>query len=110
MIKRTDSTDYIVDDQGNFRFTRQGLKLQAPLLRKAGIDARSIKTFEQYLQAQKAAMPYFSEYLQEFADQSLAENPDCLEHQLLHAILCGDEARQKMIKAKMDRKKTLKLV
>ena len=47
--------DYIVDDQGNFRFTRVGLDNQTPLLAKAGIDAKAIKTYAEYIQARQAA-------------------------------------------------------
>ena len=110
MIKRTDSTDYIVDDRGNFRFTKEGLESQASLLRKAGIDARSIKTFDQYLQARKASSPYFDEYLREMVDEDLAKDPDCLERQLIRAVIYGDKAQQKIIIDKIDRKKALKLV
>ena len=52
------SQDYIVDNDGNFRFTKVGLDNQASLLAKAGIDAKSIKTYEEYLQAREAASPY----------------------------------------------------
>jgi len=46
---------YIVDDEGNFRFTSVGLEEEGPLLVKAGIDPTSIKTYEAYIQARKTA-------------------------------------------------------
>lgn len=102
--------DYIVDDQGNFRFTRVGLDSQAPLLAKAGIDANAIKTYAEYIQARQAARPFFMEYLQEETDQRLEGKPDTVEWQAIRSIAFGTPEEQERMLEKLKRKQSFKLV
>lgn len=102
--------DYIVDDQGNFRFTSVGLENQAPLLAKAGIDARAIKTYAEYIQARQAASPYFMEYLQEETEKRLKGKPDTLEWQAIRSIAFGTPEEQDQLLEKLKRKQSFKLV
>ena len=105
-----ESQDYIVDDQGNFRFTKVGLESQTPLLAKAGINAGSIKTYKAYIQARKAASPYFMEYLQEETEARLEGKPDTLEWQAIRSIAFGTIEEQKELLEKLKRKNSFKLV
>ena len=102
--------DYLIDDQGNFRFTRVGLDNQAPLLAKAGIDARNIKTYAEYIQARKAASPYFLAYLQEETEKRLDGKPDTLEWQAIRSIAFGTGKQQAQLLGKLKRKQSIKLV
>lgn len=102
--------DYIVDEHGNFRFTRVGLESQAPLLAKAGIDARGIKTYAEYIQARQAASPYFLAYLQEETNQRLKDKPDTLEWQAIRSIAFGTPEEQDQLIEKLKRKQSFKLV
>lgn len=102
--------DYIVDEQGNFRFTAVGLEKQAPLLAKAGIDARSIKTHEDYLQARKTASPFFMEYLQEEIDRQLEGKPDTLEWQAIRSIVYDSQEEQDKILNRIKLKQSLKII
>ena len=101
------SNDYIVDNNGNFRFTKMGLESQEPLLAKAGIEAKSIKTYTQYIKAREAASPYFLEYLREESDKHLKDKPDTLEWQALRSIICGSEDETSLLLEKMRKKKTI---
>ena len=100
--------DYLVDDQGNFRFTRVGLDNQAPLLAKAGIDARNIKTYAEYIQAREAARPYFLVYLQEETEKRLEGRPDTVEWQAIRSIAFGTREDQERLLGKMKTKLCLK--
>lgn len=102
--------DYIVDDQGNFRFTKVGLNNQEPLLAKAGIDAKSIKTYADYIQARQAASPYFMEYLQEETEHLLNGKPDTLEWQAIRSIAFGTHEEQKQLLEKLKRKQSFRTV
>ncbi|MCG8611999.1 MAG: hypothetical protein MI864_15850 [Pseudomonadales bacterium] len=102
--------DYIVDDQGNFRFTKVGLDNQATLLAKAGIDARSIKTYAEYIQARQAAGRYFLEYLQEETNKLMEGKPDTLEWQAIRSIAFGSPEEQDRLLKKLKRKQNIKLV
>lgn len=102
--------DYIVDDQGNFRFTKVGLDNQAPLLAKAGIDARCIKTYAEYIQARQAASPYFMEYLQEETAKVLEGKPDTLEWQAIRSLAFGSPEEQDQLLEKLRRKQLFKIV
>ena len=104
------SQDYIVDNDGNFRFTKVGLDNQASLLAKAGIDASSIKTYEEYLQAREAASPYFAEYLQEETERLLKGKPDTIEWQAIRSIAFGSPDEQDRLLEKLKRKQTFKIV
>lgn len=102
--------DYLVDDQGNFRFTRVGLDNQAPLLAKAGIDARNIKTYAEYIKAREAARPYFLMYLQEETEKRLEGRPDTVEWQAIRSIAFGDNLEREQILDRLKRKQKLNLV
>ena len=102
--------NYILDDQGNFRFTKTGLENEAPLLAKAGINAQSIKTYREYLQARQAASPYFMEFLQEETDKRLIGKPDSLEWQAIQSIAYGSSEEQTKLLAKLKRKQSLKII
>lgn len=102
--------DYIVDTDGNFRFTKTGLMNQVPLLAKAGIDAYSITTYTQYIQARKEASPYFVEYLQEETERLLAGKPDTLEWQAIRSVAFGSPDEQDAIVEKLRRKQSFKIV
>lgn len=110
MINVSQSREYIVDNDGNFRFTKNGLKEQAPLLAKAGIDARTIKTYSQYLQARKKASPYFMEYLQECLELRLGDAPNTLEVQALRSLVYGTKEDQEKMIQKMKKRKLFKIV
>ena len=102
--------DYIVDGQGNFRFTKVGIESQAPLLVKAGIDATAIKTYTQYIQARQAASPYFLEYLREETDKMLTGKPDTLEWQAIRSIAFGNQDEQQALLKKIKLKQSFRLV
>ena len=102
--------DYIVDDDGNFRFTNTGLDNQAPLLAKAGIDARLIKTHREYLQARQAASPYFLEYLREEMDKRLDGKPDTLEWQAIRSIVFGSPDEQDKVLEKVRLKQSMRII
>ena len=104
------SQDYIVDNDGNFRFTKVGLDNQASLLAKAGIDAKSIKTYEEYLQAREAASPYFVDYLQEEAEKLLKGKPNTIEWKAIRSIAFGSPEEQDKMLEKLKRKQTFKIV
>lgn len=101
---------YIVDDAGNFRFTSVGLEEQGPLLAKAGIDPKSIKSYEEYLQSRKAAGPYFLEYLREQTDRMLEGQPNTTEWQAVRSIAFGSDEEQKALIEKMKRKQSFMIV
>jgi len=102
--------DYIIDTLGCFRFTNHGLKNQAPLLAKAGIDAKCIRTYDEYLQARKSARPYFSTFLQEATEQLLKEKPNTLEWQAIRSIAFGSSAEQDKLLEKLKRKQLFKII
>lgn len=102
--------DYLVDNHGNFRFTRAGLANQEPLLAKVGIDTGSIKTYEEYLQARQAASPFFLEYLQEETDKQLEGKPDTVEWQAVRSIAYGSPEEQDQLLKKLKHKQALKTV
>lgn len=104
------SQDYIVDADGNFRFTRSGLDSQGPLLAKAGISPGNIKSYADYLQARKAASPYFMEYLQEETDKQLTGKPNTLEWQAIRSIAYGSKEEQENLMEKLKKKKSFKIV
>ena len=104
------SQDYIVDNDGNFRFTKVGLDNQASLLAKAGIDAKSIKTYEEYLQAREAASPYFVDYLQEETEKLLKGKPDTIEWKAIRSVAFGSPEEQDKMLEKLKRKQTFKIV
>ena len=101
---------YIVDDEGNFRFTSVGLEEEGPLLVKAGIDPTSIKTYEAYIQARKTAGPYFMDYLRDETDRMLKGKPDTVEWQAIRSIAFGSDEEQKALIEKMKRKRSFKTV
>ena len=94
---------YIVDDEGNFRFTSVGLEEEGPLLARAGIDPTSIKTYEAYIQARKTAGPYFMDYLRDETDRMLEGKPDTVEWQAIRSIAFGSDEEQKALIEKMKR-------
>ena len=102
--------DYLVDTNGHFRFTQQGLKNQAPLLAKAGINANSIKTYSEYLKARQSASPYFLLHLQEATEEILKEKPNSLEWQAIRSIAFGSAIEQNKFLEKLKQKKTLKVI
>lgn len=102
--------DYIVDEDGNFRFTEVGLESQTPLLAKAGIDACTIKTYAQYIQARKAASPYFIEYLQEETDKQLDGKPDTLGWQAIKSLAYSSVEEQEQLIEKLRKRKHLSVV
>jgi len=102
--------DYIVDEQGNFRFTSTGLDSLAPLLAKAGIDAKHIKTYAEYIQARKAASPYFMEYLQEETEKRLKGKPDTLGSRAVRSIVFGSPEEQDELLEKLKRRRKFKTV
>jgi len=104
------SKDYIVDNDGNFRFTKVGLDNQTSLLAKAGIDATSIKTYEEYLQARQAASPYFAEYLKEETEKMIKGKPNTIEWQAIQSISFGSPEEQDKLLEKLKRKQTFKIV
>ncbi len=104
------SQDYIVDNDGNFRFTKVGLDNQTSLLAKAGIDAKSIKTYEEYLQARETASPYFVDYLQEETEKLLKGKPDTTEWQAIRSIAFGSPEEQDKMLEKLKRKQVFKVV
>lgn len=101
--------DYIVDNDGNFRFTRTGLESQAPLLAKAGIDAQRIKTYSEYIQARQAASPYFLEYFREQAEEVLKDKPDTTEWNAIRSIAFGTAEEQLKMLNKLKVKNSLKI-
>ena len=106
-LRMQTSHNYIVDHDGNFRFTKNGLKEVAPLLAKAGINTHSIKTYEQYIKARKAASPYFLEYLQEQTNEKLADKPDTLEWNAIRAIVFETPEEADALLAKVKKKKQI---
>jgi len=104
------SQDYIVDNDGNFRFTKVGLDNQASLLAKAGIDAKGIKTYEEYLQAREAASPYFVDHLQEETEKLLKGKPDTIEWKAIRSIAFGSPEEQDKMLEKLKRKQAFKIV
>jgi len=104
------SQDYIVDNDGNFRFTKVGLDNQTSLLAKAGIDAKSIRTYEEYLQAREAASPFFVEHLQEETERLLKGQPDTIEWQAIRSIAFGSPDEQDKLLEKLKRKKSFKII
>jgi hypothetical protein len=104
------SQDYIVDEDGNFRFTMTGLESQAPLLAKAGIDAHKIRTYSEYIQARQAASPYFMEYFREEADDVLRDKPNTLEWNAIRSIAYGSADEQDKMLSKLKLKKSMKIV
>ena len=105
-----ETQDYIVDSDGNFRFTKPGLKSQAPLLAKAGIDAASIKTYPEYIQARQAASPYFLEYFREEADLELRDKPNTVEWNAIRSIAFGTAEEQIKMLEKLRQKNSIKIV
>lgn len=109
-MSEMNSQDFIVDEKGTFRFTQIGLENQTLLLAKAGIDARTIKTFDDYLDARRLAAPYFIEYLQEEIDKRLAGKPDTLELRAIRSVVFGSPEEQAMLLERLKRKLSLKIV
>jgi len=102
--------DYIVDTQGCFRFTKRGLKNQVPLFAKADIDAKCIRTYDEYLQARQSTRPYFSAFLQEATEQLLKEKPNTLEWQAIRSIAFGSSEEQNKLLEKLKQKQFLKII
>lgn len=101
---------YLVDDEGNFRFTSRGLAEEGPLLAKAGINPDSIKTYKNYIEAREAAGPHFLEYLQEETDRMLDGKPETVEWRAIRSIAFGSDKEQKALIEKLKRKKSFRIV
>jgi hypothetical protein len=104
------TNDFIVDEQGNFRFTKIGLANQSGLLAKANIRPGDIKTYKQYIQAREACSPYFLENLREEFGQQLEGKPDTLEWQAIRSIVFGSSEERDALIAKVKRKQSFKIV
>lgn len=80
--------DYLISNDGQLRFTKQGLKNLTPYFEKAGIDIRSIRTEAEYAQAKEAAAPYHVDW----EAQITKSWPNTEEYQLLRDALFGDDS------------------
>lgn len=55
---------YLVDRNGNLRFTPNGIAELQDYFAMAGIHIKEIRTYQGYLNARRAASPYFLEWLE----------------------------------------------
>lgn len=101
-----DNHNFLTDEAGNLRFTREGLRELTPYFAKAGIDIQNINTLEAYYQARKQASPFFMEWLAERASGW----PDSDQFDLLRTATFGTpEDVEKKIR-RFDLKQSLKIV
>ncbi|MBT3205225.1 MAG: hypothetical protein HOM14_03815 [Gammaproteobacteria bacterium] len=56
---------YLIDSDGNLRFTRKGLDELTSYFANSGIDIKTIKTLDDYYKARKEAAPMFMDMLVE---------------------------------------------
>lgn len=103
-----DNEDYLVDTDGNLRFTKYGLQNLKPYFLKAGIDIHSIKTELDYLKAREQAAPFFMDWL---ADRTMTW-PDTDDYRLLKSAVFGDDSIEEFQEkvAKHARKKSFRVV
>jgi len=77
----------LVGTDGRIAFTEEGKRELTPYFARAGIDLSAIKTRRQYIDARRAASPYFLEHLRARLDGK----PNTLEYNGLRAIVYGDD-------------------
>jgi hypothetical protein len=82
------SNDFLISNDGQLRFTRQGLKNLSPYFEKAGIDIRSIRTEVEYLEALATAAPYHVDW----EAQITKSWPDTEDYRLLRDALFRDDS------------------
>jgi hypothetical protein len=82
-----ETPDYSVDDDGRISFTEQGYKELRHYFGRVGIDIRTIKTWDDYLDARRRAAPFFMDYLSSIA----RKGPMNAERRLLISALEDDE-------------------
>lgn len=100
------SEHYLVSTNGQIKFTDAGLEWFRPYLAYAGIDIRTIKTWDAFVEARSRAAPYFMKRLADHV-KSL---PTGGEYDLLRSIMLDDEATCNKKFMDFDRRKTFKLV
>ena len=96
---------YTVDDAGNIFFTPEGLEELAPYFHYAGIDIKTIKTKQQYLDARTQARPYFWDWM----IKTTGDVPDTLEGRALMAIVKRDFQAFDTLRDKIDQRNRLGL-
>lgn len=79
---------YAVSADGRIIFTEEGRREIAPHLARAGIDLRSIRTWDDYCAARARAAPF----LQDTLLAIVAGKPMTLERQALVVAVTGDDA------------------
>jgi hypothetical protein len=102
-------TYYSVDADDLIHFTEDGIRVLGPLLARAGVNIRNIKTRTEYLDAQNKAKAYMGPYLESMAKGD-GSDKNTLDRKLLIAAVIGDEDEVKRLKAKKLARKRLTLI
>jgi hypothetical protein len=84
MLRET--PEYTVDDDGRIHFTEDGYQELRHYFGRVGIDIRTIRTWDDYLDARRRAAPFFMEYLSSIARRG----PMTAERQLLVSAVEDD--------------------
>jgi hypothetical protein len=93
---------FLVSSSGGIRWTSQGLKKMRARFAAAGIDIRSLRTLEQYLQARMAIDPLLDHELVRLAR---GRGPITDERKLLMAVVDGSEVQARQLEFKLKNRK-----
>ena len=88
----------IIGDDGSVRFTGRYLQELTDYFATADIDIQTIKTKEDYLNARRAASPYFEQWIAKKVESGTLST----ERSLLLATLKGDRREARKFKMKLD--------
>ena len=94
-----------VDDDGRIVFSERGLKELRPYFARAGIDIRSVRTYQDYLEARGRASPFFLDFLRD----RIAKGKPSLERRALLAIIDGDDEAYERTLRQLTTRQTLKV-
>lgn len=100
------SNYYIVDQDGNLRFTTPGRKELSGLFATAGMSIDSIKTERDYLLARQSAQPFFMEWLAKRAESF----PKTLIHDCLKAAVFGTDEEFQTLFEKLEMRNKLTVI
>ena len=99
-----DADGIIVGDDGSVRFTGRYRKELTDYFAMAGIDIQTIKTKEAYLEARRAASPYFDQWVASIVESGTPST----ERRLLLATVSGDTREARKLKIQLDSERATK--
>lgn len=88
----------LIADDGSVRFSARRKEELKGYFARAGINIDTIKTKDDYLQARKAASPYFEEWLESI----VTSKPMTTERKMLLETLRGNDAEVAKLKIRLE--------